>query len=201
MLSVIFSLLGVGHSYFSGKMNRGGNVKFPRMGYISDPENDLYKITNAQASTITKYWSEILKVSVPQSGVFETTAADYKKYRVDSYSHLYEGVNDFERYLNYHRSDEDMYLSWQPKKRSHKFAVTLFIVAAEIDPLEQLFKINMVLQSPMWKDSRDISSLELKKALENVNEKANCTKIDYSPMKKTNLRFYWSWFPPGVVSK
>ena len=201
MMHFIYSLLGIllpiVNSYTS--MSGGGN--FVKSRYISDPENDLYKITPSQASTISKSWVDILSSSIPPISLIGNDNLDYRKYRIDSYAHLYDGINDFERYLNNHRSENDLYLSWQPRKSKQKTPETLFIVAAEIEPVSRNFKINQILQSPGWLGSRDIPSLELKKALEYVNEKANCTKIDYTPMRETSLRFYWSWFPPGVASK
>ena len=201
MMHFIYSLLGIllpiVNSYTS--MSGGGN--FAKSRYVADPKNDLYKITHSQASTISKSWVDVLTSSIPATSLIGNDNLDYRKYRIDSYAHLYDGINDFERYLNNHRSENDLYLSWQPKKNKQKTPETLFIVAAEIEPVSRNFKINQILQSPGWLGSRDIPSLELKKALEYVNEKANCTKIDYTPMRQTSLRFYWSWFPPGVASK
>ena len=199
MFRYIVFALGLVNCYVS--INGGGNVAVPKTKYKPDPQNDLYRITHSQASTISKSWVEILTSSVPAASLIGNGDTNYKKYRVDSYSHLYHGINDFERYLNNHRTDKDLYLSWQPMKLKQKIPETLFIVAAEIDPVTKTFKIQHLLESPTWLGSVDISTLELKKALETVNSKANCTTIDYSPLKDTGLRFYWSWFPREVVCK
>ena len=174
-------------SYFSGTkikwiMDNVEGVK-SKIKYVSDPENDLFKITSSQASTLSKSWINMIQSSTPSEIGFEKPE-DYVKYRVESYGFLYDGINRLEKYITDHRNDNDLYLAWQPKiSGKHNKRDILFIIGTEIDLTNKVFNVNTIVQSPIWKGSHQIDTIELKKALDIVNRKANCTDINFEPLK------------------
>ena len=181
---------------FMGKNDNGGDkggIK-SKIKYVSDPENDLFKITSSQASTLSKSWINMIQSSTPSEIGFEKPE-DYVKYRVESYGFLYDGINRLEKYITDHRNDNDLYLAWQPKiSGKHNKRNILFIIGTEIDLTNKVFNVNTIVQSPIWKGSHQIDTIELKKALDIVNRKANCTDINFEPLKESDIRYYWSWF-------
>ena len=150
---------------FMGKNGNGGNkggVK-SKIKYVSDPENDLFKITSSQASTLSKSWIDMIQSLSPSTSGFEKPE-DYVKYRVESYGFLYDGINRLEKYITDHRNDNDLYLAWQPKiSGKHNKRNILFIIGTEIDLTNKVFNVNTIVQSPIWKGSHQIDTIELEK--------------------------------------
>jgi len=185
----------MGNSGFNG----GGKIKLPK--YLSDPENDLYKITASQASTITKEWIFTMMHNMPDANKGFGVDSTPIKYRTDAHSYLLDGINKFEQYISDHRNGPDLYLAWRPRPVKGKVRETLFVIGTEIVVKDRLFNINTIVQSPYWNGSGDIDTIELKKALDYVNKQTELTTINYEPLKKRDIRYYWSWFSQTIEDK
>ena len=168
--------------------NRGNSIKT----LYDNPNSDLQLLTHSEASTLTKKCVDTLLKSTPNSFGFDTFS-NYAKYRVDSYSHLFNDINSFERYLQYHRQMNDIYLGWRPiVKKEQNVKETLCVVATNIDLDKKIFNINKIIESPI-KNRYDIDSTTLKRSLEIINERTQYTKINFEPLKENSIRYYWSW--------
>ena len=171
----------------------GNNRENSIQTFYDNPSSDLQLLTHSEASTLTKKWVDALLNSTPNSFGFGTFA-NYAKYRVDSYNHLFNDINSFERYLQYHRQMNDIYLAWRPTlKKQWNAKETLCVVATNIDLDKKLFNVNKIIESPTWKSTYDIDSTSLKRSLEVINDRAQYTTINFDPLKENSIRYYWSW--------
>jgi hypothetical protein len=158
--------------------------------YNIEPERDLIKITSSEASILSKEWLTKLKLEYPYGHRISKDGKQILKLNTPDY--LFDSINKIERYINSHRSDNDIYMKWCPTSKNSDIE-PLFIIATEIEPENGLFKVNLLVQSPNWNPNH-INTIEIKKALESINLNANCTSIDYSGLKNNDPRYYFSWF-------
>ena len=112
--------------------------------------------------------------------------------------HIITNINKLESYI--HDSYEEkfkmkkkflsrIFLAWMPESL-HGTKDALFIIVVEINSETKEFIICHLVQSPFW-DPAQIDSNELKVALENQNEKQNCTTI--------NLEYLYFFFHFVIV--
>ncbi len=164
------------------------------------PSKDLYVVNYTQASLISKNWLQNIVVSTVEkerkklenkvknkskkndlsSGLFEVEDA-----------HIVTSINQLEGYIQAHRSIKDIYMCWKPKSREG-FQSVLFIIVAEIDKENKKFSIKQLVPSPFWSPEQ-IESNELKKALIEMNEINNCTKLDMNYLYQHDLRYRLAW--------
>ena len=182
-----FSKINLGPRYTTRLYNREfHNKKY----YKLEPEKDLIIITSSEASTLSKEWLKDLKLQHPYGHRISKDGKQILKLNTPDY--LFDSINKIEGYINTYRSENDIYMIWAPEPKKGE-AKPLFIIATQIEPKDGLFKINLIVQSPIW-DPNYINTIELKNALECVNLNTNCTTIDYSGLKKNDPRYYYSWF-------
>lgn len=171
----------------------GNNNRIIKQTFYENPSNDLQILTVGEASYITKSWVDTLLNTTPNTFGFGDYA-NYAKYRMDSYSHLFNDINKFEGYLQYHRNENDIYLAWRPVlKNEWTKTETLCVVAVNIDLETRKFNVNSIIESPLWKSSFEVDSARLKRGLEYINEKVKYTEINYEPLLKSSVRYYLSW--------
>ena len=84
-----------------------------------------------------------------------------------------------------------LFLAWMPES-THGTKDALFIIVVEINSNTKEFIIRHLVQSPFWEPSQ-IDSNELRLALENQNEKQNCTTINLDYLYQNDLRYKLAW--------
>ncbi len=203
--SVLFWLFSSSTLYFLFALSPGRlpNGKLRTYRSSIPPSKDLYKISSAQASLISKNWLQNIVVTIFQqqrdnlekkiknkkqkgenkmisSGLFELEDA-----------HIVTSINQLEGYINTHRSEKDIYMCWKPKSNQGIQSV-LFIIVAEIDKENKKFVIKQLVPSPTWSPEQ-IESNELKLALIDMNDINNCTELDMSYLYQHDLRYRLAW--------
>ena len=160
--------------------------------YQPEPDNDLFRITPASASMLSKAWLEILMIQHP----LELQFSSDNKYsrRLDGPDYLYTSINKLESYLSTHRTGADAYFVWSPKPRGGT-REALFIICTEIVEKDEkmIFNVNKLVQSPGWSPDL-IDTAVLKKGLYEVYDKTNCTSINFENLRDSDIRYYMSWF-------
>ena len=128
------------------------------------PSKDIVRITHSQASLISKSWLENILI--------ESTSQNENKDKIPSKlfelqdAHIVSGINQLENYINYHRSEKDIYLSWMPlstKPKNIKNKTSLFLIVAELDNINKKIIIKQLVQSPLWNHSQ-IPSYKLRRS-------------------------------------
>ena len=203
--SLIFWLFSASslHYLFSLSPGRLPNGKLRTYRSSIPPSKDLYKISSAQASLISKNWLQNIVVTIFQqqrnnlekkiknkknnqenkiisSGLFELEDA-----------HIVTSINQLEGYINTHRSEKDIYMCWKPRSNEGIQSV-LFIIVAEIDKENKKFIIKQLVPSPTWTPEQ-IESNQLKLALIDMNDINNCTELDMNYLYQHDLRYRLAW--------
>ena len=156
-----------------------------------NPGKDLTKITHSQASLISKNWLENILIEINSQNKGELPS---KLFELQD-AHIVSGINQLENYINYHRSEKDIYLSWMPfanKPKNIKNKTSLFLIVAELDENNKKMIVKQLVQSPSW-DPSQIPSCKLKKALIDFTNQFNSFEIDFNYLYEHDLRYKLSW--------
>ncbi len=166
------------------------------------PSSDLKVIKPSQAALISRNWLQNIIAHMFSSqnqkkinnGFIENDIFDYDDL------HIVTNINKLETYIHdgYEKKFKDkkkylsrLFLAWMPES-IHGSKDALFIIVVEINSETKEFIICHLVQSPFW-DPSQIDSNELKLALENQNEKQNCTTINLEYLYENDLRYKLAW--------
>ncbi len=156
------------------------------------PSKDLVRITQSQASTLSKSWLEdmMIEIITKEKEDRKLERLPKKLFEITD-AHVVTSINQLENYISYHRSDNDIYLSWCPMSNK-KNRIPLFIVVAELNTTNMILSIKQLVQSPKW-DPRQIPSSELKEALNDYTSNFDNCMIDLGYLYEHDLRYKLSW--------
>ena len=173
--------------------------------YTSNKESrssDLKVIKPAQAAIISRNWLQNIIADMFSSTNQKRLNDEFNSNNMVNYDdlHIVTNINKLESYI--HASYEEktknkknylllLFLAWMPKSR-HGAKDALFIIVVEINSNTKEFIIRHLVQSPFWEPSQ-IDSNELRLALENQNEKQNCTTINLDYLYENDLRYKLAW--------
>ena len=166
------------------------------------PSNDLKVIEPSQAAIISRNWLQNIIADMFSSTNQKRLKDDFNDNNLVNYDdlHIVTNINKLESYI--HSSYEEkfknkkkdillLFLAWMPES-THGRKDALFIIVVEIDSQKKEFIIRHLVQSPFWEPSQ-IDSNELRLALENQNEKQNCTTINLDYLYENDLRYKLAW--------
>lgn len=162
-----------------------------------NPGKDLVKITHSQASLISKRWLENIIIDISNKNKNDDDDDDKlpsKLFQLQD-GHIVSGINQLEKYINNHRSEKDIYLSWMPystKPKNIKNKISLFIIVAEFDNENKKLEIKQLVQSPLW-NPLQIPSYKLKNALIDYTNQFDSFEIDLNYLYEHDLRYKLSW--------
>ena len=153
------------------------SLHLPKRKFIANkknPSSDLYKINRGQASFISKNWL--------------ASILEYKPSIAFEDEHIVRQINLLETHLQLHMVQEDVFLAWMPKG---DVEAVLVVVVAELDASKEIFKVKLLVQSPLW-CADQIKSTALKVSLENVAKK-NEVEIDLEDLYQVDPRYKLEW--------
>lgn len=164
----------------SGLTNSFGRKNPLKFYPDSDRNNDLFKISSSEASTISKSW-------------LDKIILDYKNSKLKNLDeiHIVDSINKLEEYIGIHRKKNDVYLKWKPMSNKKK-RIPIFLIAYEIDDDNKKVVIKQLVQSPMWNHGQ-IESNELRLALFDYIRIICDYAVDLEYLYEHDLRYKLSW--------
>lgn len=143
----------------------------------TSPANDLKVITPKEASVITRYW--LSNIMVDNIINVEDESLVEKINKAEQYFQ-----NQFTQFNTYN----DLFLAWAPQGNVKEIC---FIVFSTVNHIDKRLIVNLLISNPNW-DSIQISTLELKNALEDLTTKSNAY-LDLDLLYKDDLRIKYDW--------
>ena len=196
----IICLLNNTDSLTPKRLPNGKQYKYTSNKY--SPSSDLKVIKPSQAALISRNWLQNIVAHMFSSHNQKKLNRGFSENNMFEYDdlHIITNINKLESYI--HDSYEEkfkmkknflsrIFLAWMPESL-HGTKDALFIIVVEINSETKEFIICHLVQSPFW-DPAQIDSNELKVALENQNEKQNCTTINLEYLYENDLRYKLAW--------
>ena len=193
----LFLLLLSSYALNPKRLPNGQLIKF--IPNKSSPSSDLKVISSGQASIITRNWLENIVVDVFNRENNNLQNNNVPKQSLFEYDdlHIVTNINKLENYIQESYQEQKvnkkktLFLAWMPRGM-HGRTEVLFIIVAFILVEKQEFVIKQLIQSPFW-DPAQIDSNLLKLALEDQNQKNNCTTINLDDLYNNDLRYKLAW--------
>ena len=157
-----------------GKMPNGESKRFyPNK---SSPREDLKSLQPKEAQLILKHWSNNIAVQP------EINKEDY---------HILKRINELNNFINLNTDPHYVYLIWCP---SGVLQEVLFMVLVYSVHTPRTLLVSILIPSPFW-DSSQIESIELKRSLEDLADRANMElELDYLYEKDTRFELAWQFW-------
>lgn len=174
---------------------------------VNCPREDLIYLEHRKASIITVNWMTNIMHDVAnkkncKTGEFQDK---FKSKNIINYENL-NIVAEINRLINEEQIHDYMFkknntflLGWSPLG-SHGRCEILSIIYCNLDNKEKKIKVNQLIQSPFWSPSA-ISSVNLKKSLEDLGKSIEGYTICFNDLYVRDLRYKLGWSTWNLTSE